>query len=73
MAPEEFREDSVRGASGGKFREAGAQRMGDDEFRRRAIDVHGPEPAAEELPDGRPAGEREILHNRPCAMHPSWT
>ena len=61
MAAEEFREDSVRGATGEKFREAGAEGMRDDEFRRRAIDVHGPEPAAEELPDGRPAGEREML------------
>lgn len=35
--------------------------MGHDEFGRRALAVHGTEPAAEELPNGRAGGDGEVL------------
>lgn len=61
MLAEEFREDAIPRSDPEKIREARAEGVRHDELGRRPRGVHRAEPTAEELPDGRAAGEGEVL------------
>ena len=66
MVEDDFLEGMFGGGSREKLKEARTECIGDDEFGRGLVGLHGAQPAAELFPDGAGEVDGEVLEESLC-------